>query len=191
MVTLNFNFMNIKESITKNVNQLVESHIANFESKYIPFLIGNEVIKIHVKLDAKIESVEYETDSKEPVINELVKELNGDYAKPYVPNFHIPNMFFGSKSNPMLQIDDKYFLCMVGMPHQVTRFEYNNPLLATVVHNVPFYDLTDGDWVWMDIKDNDISSFALVYRASLYFWNFSQVEQKSIEPMSYTKLIFQ
>ncbi len=176
--------MDIKDQILKNVNQLVDSHISSFESKYIPFLIGNEVIKIHVKLDVEIDSIEYETDSVLPIIVDLVDELNSGGLKriPY-------GLFYGSKSNPMLQIDDRYFLCMIGMPHQVTRAEYNESIvpIAKNVHNL---ELCDGDWVMLN-NDFEVSSFALVYRDRLYFWNFSQVESEPVQNKSYTKLIFQ
>lgn len=184
--------MDIKKSINKNVNQLVENHISTFESKYIPYLIGNEVIKIHVKLDVKIDSIEYKTDSKEPVIVDLVRELNSDYGMPKLSNmFTVKDMFYGTKSNPMLQIDDKYFFCMVGMPHQVTRLEHNNPLVACIIPHFPTHNLSDGDWVLIGDDYYDASSFALVYRDELYFWNFSQVEHEPIEDKFYHKLIFQ
>ena len=182
--------MDIKKSIEQKVNQSVESLINEFENGYMAYVIGNEVIKVKVKLDAKISSVEFDTDSKEPVIVDLVRELNEDYgasSKVVV----IENMFYGSKANPMLQIDDKYFLCMVGMPHQVTRLEHNNPLEARIIPHVPTYNLSDGDWVCMNHRDMDVSSFALVYRDELYFWNFSQVEHEPIEDKFYHKLIFQ
>lgn len=183
--------MDIKQSIDKNVNQLVENHISAFESKYIPYLIGTEVIKIHVKLDVSIKSVEYETDSDMPIIVNLVSELNDDCGLSVLSNiFIIKDMFYGSTSNPMLQIDDRYFLCMVGMPNQVTRLEYNNPLAVKFKPNVPAYNLSDGDWVWMNVGNLDISSFALVYRDELYFWNFSQVEHEPINRNNYYKLIF-
>lgn len=185
--------MDIKKSIEQKVNQTVESLITDFEAGYIGCLIGNEVIKVKVKLDAKISSVEFDTDSKEPVIVDLVRELNSDYeasSKVVV----IDNMFYGSKTNPMLQIDDKYFLCMVGMPHQVTRLEYNkslSPRLEMVHKN----QLSDGDWIVTNIYEFDynnptISDFALVYRDELYFWNFSQVEHDELSNSIHFKLIF-
>ena len=182
--------MDIKKSIEQTVNQNIERAIDVLENEYIAFLVGNEVIKVKVKLDAKISSVEFDTDSKEPVIVDLVRELNEDYgasSKVVV----IENMFYGSKANPMLQIDDKYFLCMVGMPHQVTRLEHNNPLEARIIPHVPTYNLSDGDWVLIGDDYYDVSSFALVYRDELYFWNFSQVEHEPIEDKFYHKLIFQ
>jgi len=183
--------MDIKQSIDKNVNQLVENHISAFESKYIPYLIGTEVIRIHVKLDVSIKSVEYETDSDMPIIVDLVDELNADCSFLELNNLDkIGNMFYGSRHSPMLQIDDRYFLCMVGMPHQVTRLEYNSPLTAMIKPNVPAYNLSDGDWVWMNVGNLDISSFALVYRDELYFWNFYQVEHEPINRNNYYKLIF-
>lgn len=184
--------MDIKKSIEQTVNQNIERAIDVLENEYIAFLVGNEVIKVKVKLDAKISSVEFDTDSKEPVIVDLVRELNEDYGMPKLSNmFTVKNMFYGSKANPMLQIDDKYFLCMVGMPHQVTRLEHNNPLEARIIPHVPTYNLSDGDWVCMNHRDMDVSSFALVYRDELYFWNFSQVEHEPIEDKFYHKLIFQ
>ena len=182
--------MDIKKSIEQTVNQNIERAIDVLENEYIAFLVGNEVIKVKVKLDAKISSVEFDTDSKEPVIVDLVRELNEDYgasSKVVV----IENMFYGSKANPMLQIDDKYFFCMVGMPHQVTRLEHNNPLEARIIPHVPTYNLSDGDWVLIGDDYYDVSSFALVYRDELYFWNFSQVEHEPIEDKFYHKLIFQ
>ena len=182
--------MDIKKSIEQTVNQNIERAIDVLENEYIAFLVGNEVIKVKVKLDAKISSVKFDTDSKEPVIVDLVRELNEDYgasSKVVV----IENMFYGSKANPMLQIDDKYFLCMVGMPHQVTRLEHNNPLVASIIPHVPTYNLSDGDWVLIGDDYYDVSSFALVYRDELYFWNFSQVEHEPIEDKFYHKLIFQ
>ena len=186
--------MDIKKSIEQKVNQTVESLITDFEAGYIGYIIGNEVIKVKVKLDAKISSVKFDTDSKEPVIVDLVRELNEDYgasSKVVV----IENMFYGSKANPMLQIDDKYFLCMVGMPHQVTRLEYNkslSPRLEMVHKN----QLSDGDWIVTNIYEFDynnptISDFALVYRDELYFWNFSQVEHDELSNSIHFKLIFQ
>ena len=186
--------MDIKKSIEQTVNQNIERAIYVLENDYITFLVGNERIKVKVKLDAKISSVEFDTDSKEPVIVDLVRELNEDYgasSKLVV----IENMFYGSKANPMLQIDDKYFLCMVGMPHQVTRLEYNkslSPRLEMVHKN----QLSDGDWIVTNIYEFDynnptVSDFALVYRDELYFWNFSQVEHEPIEDKFYHKLIFQ
>ena len=184
--------MDIKKSIEQTVNQNIERAIDVLENEYIAFLVGNEVIKVKVKLDAKISSVEFDTDSKEPVIVDLVRELNEDYGMPKLSNmFTVKDMFYGSKSNPMLQIDDKYFLCMVGMPHQVTRLEHNNPLEARIIPHVPTYNLSDGDWVLIGDDYYDVSSFALVYRDELYFWNFSQVEHEPIEDKFYHKLIFQ
>ena len=184
--------MDIKKSIEQKVNQTVESLVNEFENGYMAYVIGNEIIKVNVKLDVKISSVEFDTDSKEPVIVDLVRELNEDYGMPKLSNmFTVKDMFYGSKSNPMLQIDDKYFLCMVGMPHQVTRLEHNNPLEARIIPHVPTYNLSDGDWVLIGDDYYDVSSFALVYRDELYFWNFSQVEHEPIEYKFYHKLIFQ
>lgn len=182
--------MDIKKSIEQTVNQNIERAIDVLENEYIAFLVGNEVIKVKVKLDAKISSVEFDTDSKEPVIVDLVRELNSDYGASSKVVL-IENMFYGSKANPMLQIDDKYFLCMVGMPHQVTRLEHNNPLVACIIPHFPTHNLSDGDWVLIGDDYYDASSFALVYRDELYFWNFSQVEHEPIEDKFYHKLIFQ
>lgn len=190
--------MDIKKSIEQKVNQTVERAIYVLENDYITFLVGNERIKVKVKLDAKISSVEFDTDSKEPVIVDLVRELNEDYgASSNV--VVIENMFYGSKANPMLQIDDKYFLCMVGMPHQVTRLEYNKELSGNLKY-VCATELSDGDWVLKDVNSDmfsrsvyipSLEDFALVYRDELYFWNFSQVEHEPIVDVFYFKLIFE
>lgn len=183
--------MDIKQLIEQKVDQTVEHLISDFEDKYIAYIIGNEVIKVKVKFDAKISSVEFDTDSKEPIINNLVEELNADY-------FHIdPSVlswyFYGTKSNPMLQIDDRYFLCMIGMPHQVTRLEYNSPLKPTVKF-VGVNELSDGDWVLYNrhflVDKPCVEDFALVYRDELYRWNYSQVEHEAISENNYFKLIF-
>lgn len=186
--------MDIKKSIEQKVTQTVESLVNEFENGYMAYVIGSEIIKVNVKLDAKISSVEFDTDSKEPVIVDLVRELNNDYgasSKVVV----IENMFYGSKANPMLQIDDKYFFCMVGMPHQVTRLEYSKSL-SPQLEMVHINQLSDGDWIVTNIYEFDynnptVSDFALVYRDELYFWNFSQVEHEPIVDVFYFKLIFQ
>ena len=179
--------MDIKKSIEQKVNQTVESLITDFEAGYIGCLIGNEVIKVKVKLDAKISSVEFDTDSKEPVIVDLVRELNEDYGKKEV---HIFNLFCGSKSNPRLKLDDFYYLSMMGMPHLVTALEKSDYIFATIVPNVPHYNLSDGDWVWINYGELDVCNFALVYRDELYYYNFSQLVHEPIEEINYTKLIF-
>ena len=190
--------MDIKKSIEQTVNQNIERAIDVLENEYIAFLVGNEVIKVKVKLDAKISSVEFDTDSKEPVVVDLVRELNEDYVKP-ASNHLLRGRFYGSKSNPMLQIDDRYFLCMVGMPHQVTRLEYNKELSGNLKY-VCATELSDGDWVLKDVNSDmfsrsvyipSLEDFALVYRDELYFWNFSQVEHEPIVDVFYFKLIFE
>ena len=180
--------MDIKKSIAQKVNQTVESLVSDLEDGYIAYIIGNNVIRADVKLDAHIEAVYFSTPSHEPIVLDLVRELNADYGNTSLRLF---DTFFGSSSNPMLRVDDFYYLAMIRTPHLVTQLERIAPVVATTKPSVPFNELVSGDWVWLNYGELDVCNFALVYMGELYSYNFKQLIHEPIEEKkTYYKLQF-